>query len=52
MALQGNHERILDVGCGPYKVQDAIGIDHTFWPAVDAVYDLDRPPLAVRCEHI
>jgi SAM-dependent methyltransferase len=37
-------ERILDVGCGPYKIQDAIGIDRMSAPGVDVVYDLDCHP--------
>jgi len=44
VTLQGNEERILDVGCGPYKVQGAIGIDRMSWPTVDVVHDLDRSP--------
>lgn len=44
MTPQESHERILDVGCGPYKIQGAIGIDHTPLPGVDVVYDLDRSP--------
>lgn len=38
-----NH-RILDVGCGPYKVSGAIGIDHAPAPGVDVVHNLDCVP--------
>jgi SAM-dependent methyltransferase len=37
-------ERVLDVGCGPYKISGAIGIDRTGWPGVNVVYDLNRYP--------
>jgi SAM-dependent methyltransferase len=37
-------ERVLDVGCGPYKVRGSIGIDHTPAPGVDIIYDLDCHP--------
>lgn len=38
------NERVLDVGCGPYKVPGTVGIDHTPAPGVDVVYDLNRVP--------
>lgn len=38
------NERVLDVGCGPYKVPGTLGIDHTPAPGVDVVYDLNRVP--------
>ncbi len=37
-------ERVLDVGCGAYKISGAIGIDRTPWPGVDVAYDLDCYP--------
>lgn len=40
---EGN-ERILDVGCGPYKVRGATGIDHVSAPGVEVVHDLDNFP--------
>lgn len=36
--------RILDVGCGPRKTANAIGIDHFAYPGVDVVCDLDVTP--------
>lgn len=42
--LQNGNERILDVGCGPYKIRGAIGIDRVCLPGVDVVYDLDCSP--------
>ncbi|HKW89163.1 MAG TPA: methyltransferase domain-containing protein [Candidatus Acidoferrales bacterium] len=43
-AQSAANDRILDVGCGPYKIRGAIGIDHTPAPGVDVVYDLDIVP--------
>lgn len=43
-ALQSDTERVLDVGCGPYKIRGAIGIDQTRWPGVDVVHDVDSYP--------
>jgi SAM-dependent methyltransferase len=31
----------LDVGCGPCKIPNAIGIDYRAFPGVDVVFDLD-----------
>ncbi len=36
--------RTLDVGCGPYKIPGAVGIDQQLWPGVDVVYNLERYP--------
>jgi SAM-dependent methyltransferase len=36
--------RILDVGCGPKKTPNAIGIDHHPYPGVDVVCNLDVTP--------
>jgi SAM-dependent methyltransferase len=35
---------VLDLGCGPYKVKGAIGVDRRPGPGVDVVHDLDRYP--------
>ncbi len=37
-------ERVLDVGCGEYKISGAIGIDRRNWPNVDVVHDLNCYP--------
>lgn len=36
--------RVLDVGCGAYKIPGAVGIDHAPEEGVDVVYDLDSFP--------
>lgn len=35
---------VLDLGCGPYKIKGAIGVDRCPWPEVDVVHDLDSHP--------
>jgi SAM-dependent methyltransferase len=35
---------VLDLGCGPYKIKGAIGVDCCPWPDVDVVHDLDSHP--------
>lgn len=43
-------ERVLDVGCGPYKATGAIGVDQFSVPGVDVVCDLNKPwPFSDRC---
>ncbi len=37
-------EKILDIGCGPNKVEGATGIDSIKSPGVDVVWDLDQYP--------
>ena len=39
-----NRERVLDVGCGPYKIAGAIGVDHRSAQGVDVICDLDCLP--------
>lgn len=34
----------LDLGCGPYKISGAIGVDQSPLPGVDVVHDLDCYP--------
>jgi SAM-dependent methyltransferase len=36
--------KLLDLGCGPYKIQGAIGVDRCPLPGVDVVHDLDSCP--------
>jgi SAM-dependent methyltransferase len=36
--------KFLDLGCGSYKINGAIGIDGCPWPGVDVVHDLDCYP--------
>ncbi len=39
-----SHSRMLDLGCGQYKIAGATGVDRYPWPGVDVVCDLDRHP--------
>lgn len=34
--------KIIDVGCGPRKIDGAFGIDHFAYPGVDQVVDLNK----------
>ncbi|MBO6538842.1 MAG: class I SAM-dependent methyltransferase [Rhizobiaceae bacterium] len=35
--------KILDIGCGQFKLEGAIGLDWFDYPGVDVVADLDKP---------
>ncbi len=35
---------VIDIGCGPDKQSNTIGVDHHPYPGVDVVCDLDRTP--------
>lgn len=43
-AADGVPPRALDLGCGPYKRDGAIGLDRVALPGVDVVHDLERFP--------
>ncbi len=38
------NKAIIDLGCGPNKVQGAIGVDRVALPGVDVVHDLEITP--------
>jgi SAM-dependent methyltransferase len=42
--LHNGTKQVLDVGCGPYKIQRAIGMDQTRWTVVEVVHDVDVRP--------
>lgn len=47
-----NNKKILDVGCGPCKTQNSIGVDQVALPGVDVVCNLNQPwPFKARSFH-
>ena len=60
LAAELREVRTLDIGCGPHKLNGAVGIDLRPLPGVDLVQDLDQHPWAlpanqydfIRCQHV
>jgi len=47
-----NHPgRVLDLGCGPNKVEGAWGVDHFSYPGVDQVLNLDEGDWDLPANH-
>lgn len=53
-------KKILDIGCGKYKIKGAIGVDNTNLPGIDVKHDLNKTPYPfkqnyfeeIHCYHI
>jgi len=44
-------KKILDIGCGPYKVENSWGIDIFQYPEVDQILDLNNVPWNFPADH-
>ncbi|MGE3974677.1 MAG: hypothetical protein AB7F59_09140 [Bdellovibrionales bacterium] len=53
-------QETLDIGCGPYCLPDAVGIDIRSYPGVSVVHDMNQAPWPIqenqfrqiRCQHV
>ena len=46
--IEPSKERIIDIGCGPRKVEGAYGVDIHPYEGVDQVFDLDSTPWPLK----